>query len=247
MLKQFNLHHRVLYVLGGVMLCALLIGVLVSQVSAMSPMIAQPTKEQSNVHEQLDGWGYVAATDGNQTSVIVLYEELTQSGVKAFDEANRRLANQVAGPVSVSVVFQRPLSVDEFKELVQQTKLSIQSYTMRAVDVAGTRITIDGAPDGNTLVPQGMLERMLSHAKDDFSGFTFKGIITVEATANPAQLRKLLADERVFTTDVSRAVATEHARAKLAAHNPNVAQLPTSSRLATPLYWVMEDVGLAGK
>jgi hypothetical protein len=129
--------------------------------------------------------------------------------------------------------------------LVQQDKLAVTGYTMRALDSTGTRITLTGAPLEGTLVPQQLLDQTLGKAGQRASGVTFKGIVTVEATATPAQLRQLLADERVFTTDVGGAIATERARAKLVAGNAAVAQLPVQTRLAAPLYWYMENTGVA--
>lgn len=213
--------------------------------TASSP--TAPQEPTAPFQGQFEGWNYLAAQDDDHISVLINYEKLTPEGIKAFAAANRKLVEQLRGPASVAVVFQRPLSIDEFKYLVQQSSLQVESYTMRAVDVTGTRITMQGAPIGRELVPQDMFNATLAHVQSQSSGVVFKGVITVDGTATPAQLKQLLTDERVFTTDITRTVAVENARAQIAARAANLKQLPIESRLVAPLYWFMEDTGVASK
>lgn len=233
--------------LGASIVAALVLGLTFFRYSASAASEPSPLAPKPSIHEQFDGWEYLAAPDSDNLNITVNYEKLTAAGIRAFGEANRKLVEQVHGQVVVSVVFRRPLSVDEFKDLVRKSGLKVENYTMRAVDGTGGRITIQGTPNAGDLVPQEMFNTMLANVQSRSQGATFKGIVTVDATATQAQLKQLLADERVFTTDVSQARATERARAALAAHNPAQAQLPAHTRLAAPLYWFMENTGVAEK
>ena len=230
---------------GIALLAALLIGVRLHGDGALAA--AQPPADPQVISEQFDGWAYQAALDDTTLSIIVNYDKLTPEGIKAFGEANRKLVDQVDGVVQASVVFQRPLSVQEFEGLVQQNRLSVESYILRAIDSTGGRITIQGAPDNDELVPQQMLRTILNNVDSHLPGTAFKGIVAAEIRADQAQLKQLLTDNRVFTTEVARAVATKRARAQVAAQNPDRAEIAARSRLSAPLYWFMESTGVAGE
>ncbi len=235
--------------IGVLALATLLFGFHLEQggASALTQATPQPASGSPYLHERFDGWEYQAATDGSELSVVVNYDRLTPGGVNAFGESNRRLVDQVEGSVPVSVVFRRPLSVSEFEQLIQQAGLAVSTYTMRAVDDKGGRITIQGAPDKQMLVSQLLLKSTLARIEERLPGAEFKGVVTVDATATRAQLKRLLADQRVFTTDVTRAIATDRARSGFASRGVDVSHLPAQSRLVGPLYWFMEDTGVALK
>ncbi len=215
--------------------------------ASASSQRAHVVQRDAPIHEHFAGWEYMAASTNEALEIIVNYEKLTPEGIKAFAEANRKLIDQIHGQVSVSVVFRRPLSINEFQALVGKSGLSVESYTMRAVDSAGQRITIQGAPDTKALVPQAMFNSMLTNIQSRSAGVSFRGIVTVNGIATPEQIKQLLADKRVFTTDVTQAIAAERARAQLASQNTALAQLPVHARLAAPLYWFMENTGIAAK
>jgi len=120
----------------------------------------------------------------------------------------------------------------------------VGSYTLRAVDAKGIRTTIQGAPRNKELVPQMILNDVLSHAGQRAPGLTLKGVITVDVTADQTQLKQLLNDPRVFTTDVTQTVAVERVRAK---DGKAIAQQPIHSHVVGPLYWFMENAGIAPK
>jgi len=55
----------------------------------------------------------------------------------------------------------------------------------------------------------------------------------------------LLADDRVFTVDVVRVIAVARGRAALIASDPTFAALPLRLTMQTPLYWWLENYGIA--
>lgn len=218
-----------------------------SAASAATQLAPQPPADQKQIQAHFDGWDYHAVADGGQLNVIVNYDRLRPEGVNAFAQANRKLASQVQGSTSVTGVFRRPLAVQEFEGLVKQTGLQVTSYTLRAVDTKGGRITIQGAPLKTELVPQSLLKATLANVQQRLPGAVLKGIVTVDASATQAQLKQLLADQRVFTTEVATAVAADRARATLASQGVDVSRLTVHSRLAAPLFWFMENTGLVTK
>jgi len=113
------------------------------------------------------------------------------------------------------------------------------------MDNKGMRITINGAPRGTELVPQATLNTVLTNVNRLSPGTTIKGIISVDAVADQGQLNTLLADPRVFTTDVSQEIAIQRARARYVATNAAVAQLQIERGISLPLYWFMENTGIA--
>lgn len=207
---------------------------------------AASQQAQTPLHEQSSGWEYVAGVSDGKLNIVVNYDKLTRGGIEAFAAANQQLVEQVHGPVQVSVVFNRPLSIDEFKDEVTKSGIKINSYTMRAVEKNGNRVTLSGGPlpRAKSVALQD-IGQQLPAALARFPDATFRGVVTVEATADQSQLKQLLADGRVFTTDVTQAIATDRARAKLVSANASVAQLPVESRIAAPLYWFMENTGIA--
>lgn len=106
-------------------------------------------------------------------------------------------------------------------------------------------VTISGAARGSELVPQSTLDSVLQHAPGGTPGF--KGIITADIVATQAQIKQLLSDSRVYVTDVTYAIAAQRARAALASSNANAANLPIVASATKPLYWDLEETGIAPK
>lgn len=70
---------------------------------------------------------------------------------------------------------------------------------------------------------------------------------TIRVIDSQGQLRQLLADTRVYTTDVTQAVAAERAQKKAAISDAAAAQLPVHTHQYMPVYWFMENIGIATK
>ncbi len=208
-----------------------------------------PSQQSNQIGEKLAGWEYFAAPGDGAFNVIVNYDKGSAQGINAFAAANRQLVDQVNGSVEATVVFKQPITASEFKDLIGKSGVQVKAYTMRAISGTGLRATIAGAPLGNDLFPQAALDGLVRNVNQKQAGVVFKGVVTVDVTANQRQLKQLLADGRVYTTDVTQSVAIGRARAKAvtnaAMSKANVASLPTKSRLAAPLYWYMEDMGIA--
>ncbi len=221
-----------------------------SVIATRGMMTGSPTlvaKPANAISEEFTGWKYDAGVQDGTITVSVHYDVASRQGIEAFSAANRQLISQVHAAIPVSIVFRRPLSVSEFQDVVQKSGVQVKDYTIRAVDNKGMRVTIGGAPRGTDLVPQTTLDMMLAKVDKLSPGTAFKGIVTVDAVADQGQLNALLVDSRVYTTDVSQAIATERARAKYAATNAAVARLPVDGGITLPLYWFMENVGIAPK
>jgi len=199
-------------------------------------------------HEQLSGWEYIAMEDQGAVGVVVSYDRKTRQGVEAFAQANRQLAGQVQGPIKTSVVFARPLSLDEFREITAKSGFKVSDYTMRATESNGLRVTLFGriAAQANGAIPPDT-DQQVTIALQHGHNATLKGVITMEGVADPAQIAQLLADSRVYTTEVTQAIASQRVQATVAARNTRVSPSPVEARLISPLYWAMEDTGIAPK
>ncbi len=203
------------------------------------------------VNEDLGAWKYTAGIgDDGVLHVLINFPSKTAADIEAFNTTNRSLVKEIQGNARVLVIFRQPLSVDEFKQLVQASGIKVENYEMRAVEADGTRITLNGGPSAsnNELVPQSALDTMINSWQKLPGGATFKGFISVEGIATQVQISALLADKRVFTTELTRAVATQRLLKKLGVANTFLQDKSKfESRLSAPIYWNMENTGLAPK
>jgi len=219
--------------------------------AAMPAMLPTPDPATGLVAEQFDGWRYTAGVAEGAVFVSLAYDVSSARGIAAFDAANRTLATQVQGAVPVHVVFRRPLSADEVAAIVGATRIAVTGYIARAVDDQGLRVTMmgPGMPPGAggtpmpTVAPTPTRPDRMPAPANPRAGF--KGYVTLDATADAGQLAHLLADARVFTTDVTEAVATARGRAALIAGDPSRAALPVRHAPSSGLYWWLEERGIA--
>jgi len=219
--------------------------------AAMPAMLPTPDPATGLVAEQFDGWRYTAGVAEGAVFVSVAYDVSSARGIAAFAAANRTLATQVQGAVPVHVVFRRPLSADEVAVIVGATRIAVTGYIARAVDDQGLRVTMmgPGMPPGAggtpmpTVAPTPTRPDRTPAPANPRAGF--KGYVTLDATADAGQLAQLLADARVFTTDVTEAVATARGRAALIASDPSRAALPVRHAPSSGLYWWLEERGIA--
>jgi len=219
--------------------------------AAIPAMLPTPDPATGLVAEQFDSWRYTAGVAEGAVFVSVAYDVSSARGIAAFDAANRTLATQVQGAVPVHVVFRRPLSADEVAAIVGATGIAVTGYIARAVDDQGLRVTMmgPGMPPGAggtpmpTVAPTPTRPDRTPAPANPRAGF--KGYVTLDATADTGQLAHLLADGRVFTTDVTEAVATARGRAALIVGDPSRAALPVRRAPSSGLYWWLEERGIA--
>jgi hypothetical protein len=238
----------VVIVLAGIMVTVLVGGQPKDVDADTLNKTAQSSATSSKVVEEtLTGLKYSGGLgDDGVVHVLVSFDGKTANGLKAFDKANRELVKEVQGTIAVSVVFQRPISIDEFKEIVQASGIKVKSYDIRAVENDGTRITVNSVPSSvsGELVPAGMLNQAMNAWKSKPKGATFKGIIDVDAVATQDQIKKLLNDKRIFTTEIARSVTAQRIVSKVGLNS----LIPTQGYLSDgPLYWQLEETGLAPK
>jgi len=186
----------------------------------------------------------------------VTYDYFSSKGIKAYIDFNRTASREIAqrlnDSLSIKVVFSHPLSQAAFEQFVKTYHVEVHSYTMRAVDSNGMRITIAGGPEDGELVPQNLL-KMVTGDITDRNSAEIKGWIEAEITTTPQDLDKMQHDPDVFVTEATytliydaltpenleRAGATRAATEDIRANRNRSVQITGPS-----LYWNLEDEGL---
>lgn len=189
---------------------------------------------------------------------LITYDYMARQGVQAYVDFNRSMAQQIietnAEAVRTNVVFAYPLSEADFTALVKHYQAEVHSYRMRAVAADGTRVTIAGAPQGETLVPEALFVATLDDVTDK-RGAEFKGWIEADVTVNAASFKQMQDDPSIFVTEAVYSLL-------YAALSPTTLQHSGASREAIqamqlglhgqsdfiqisspPLYWQLEDNG----
>jgi hypothetical protein len=231
----------------------------VANITTRTPVSGNST---TVITDKQDTWQYSAGMDGDgRLRIIVDFPHNTAVDIKNFDKTNRNLIQELQGEGLVSVTFNQPLAIADFKALSQQKALKVVGYTMRATDSSGVRFTIQGQPsvDGKEVVEQSNFDHIFAQIQQKSPTATFKGVITVYLKADKLQVQQLLADSRVFTVDVTGAVALQKVHTKLATTNSALTTQSLSSmnqalttgnvvaHESVPLYWMMEDTGIVSK
>jgi hypothetical protein len=206
--------------------------------------------ESSGVSEKWEDrgdWKYQAALNREEGRVNASIRYNMETTTQALNVASihRRMAEGIiAGGIKTleaTIVFNKPLTQIDFEQFVLRMKLStISSYTMRYVNNQGQRVTINGGPDNDMLIPQDLLATVLTDLQQHDPG-SLSGWIQVEATLDSSQYRRLLRDRDVYLIDVSKSVI------RLAYKDePNSDILPIDI-VAPQLYWNLEDLHLVSK
>ncbi len=204
-----------------------------------------------------DGITYGIAVDPETLELIggVEYDYTSPTGIRAYvalnQEALVQLENTGVKTLQVQVVFNRPLSQADFERFVAEAGLEVESYSLRAVDAGGQRVTIYGGPDGARLVPADLLDQITEDVQDRGGG-RLQGWITVEGTLPTANARWVVAHPDVFLLDVMETVVNRSLTKKKLAEMG----LPGDIRRAyltgqirpsfnhPPLFWFLQDLGL---
>jgi len=229
----------------------------------ISPTLGQAQQPVVLVSHTEKGIHYSAAFDPiyQEINGSIHYDYMSPQGVQAYIEFNKQAYAALSAPsqqrpLYINIVFRRPLSLQEFQNFVSTYGLSVHRYRMRAVEIDGTRVTIDGAPMGKQLVPPTYLERVLQDIRTR-NDAQFKGCIEVEATVQPEQLTRLQNAPEVFVIEavygliykaltpskLQRAGATaETIRRIQEGEGWPLVQITHPS-----LYWALEDMGMVNK
>ena len=244
---MISLNHKCRNVsLGGP---GLLIGMSVLAVASIVSMKASGEAkatgtEGRNMLERMCWAGecvYQSVHKGYQVAVILspesgkhvasaIFDNESVAGIEGFARANRERAQEVFvrhSEVKTMVTFARPLSFDEFRDLMSQQGITVHEFAIRSIE-NGMRATTFGRPDGNDIAPQARYE-MMAGAGDEFKGF-----IWAEATLTSAGYNHLAASPDVYLLDITEALV----RDELAGRFTGLEVIRHSP------YWNMEDLGL---
>lgn len=180
---------------------------------------------------------------GSSATIAISYEHTTLAGLRAFKQANLELAKQLRSTGTHSyealVTFNRPLSLNEFTDLVAKNNLSAKTYTLRMIAPDGQRWTIFGAPEGGVLVPEERLNTQKGFILEHAQGAAFSGVVDVELSLDASQYDTLQNLEGVFLVDVTRTLAKQDTMQSMV----GVAERSIYVDAPHP-YWFMEDIGL---
>lgn len=186
----------------------------------------------------------------------VTYDYLSTEGVEAYiafsRTASQAIGQRSEGIVPIKVIFSHPLAQGAFEQFAQTYAVEVQSYTIRAVEPNGMRVTISGGPEGGIIVPPHLLKLVTSDITER-SATEVKGWIEAVITTTPQNLARMQRDPDVFVTEaaytlisdaftaenLARAGATQAAIADIQAQHNRSVQITGPS-----LYWILEDAGL---
>jgi len=194
---------------------------------------------------RLDGFRYIVNQDDvGDFFVHVEWNQRSVAGLKAYAAESRRqgefLLRQGVDQFYVLVVFNHPLSVEEFTRLVADADMQVKRYSIDVIDGQGMRATIGGSPIGGELVPAWMLQDALQRMAEVSGGQTkFVGFYEVEGIVSGEGYKKLLAHPRVFLVDVSVTLAHRILRER-----GWKVRLDKIQRTGGSPYWDMENFGL---
>lgn len=188
------------------------------------------------------GWKYYAAVNKGEGRIeaSVEYDTATAQQIQGIVATQRQLARELlasgVSALDVTIVFRRPLNQTDFERVVADARVGqVSGYTLRYLDNAGERVTINGTPDNGILVPQEMLNAALTDLQQRAPG-RLLGWIQAQATISPTSYDALLKDQHIYLIDVSRSAIR-------AAFNDEMDTRGMSVDLITPqLYWKLEDL-----
>jgi len=192
----------------------------------------------------LGTWQYQVSQERPGTAQVSIgYDHSSVGGLKGFVKTNAALAEQFyrAGTsrFEALVTFNRPLTLIEFSQLVDQYHLNVQGYTMRMQTPNGERWTITGGPANGVLVPQEKLEFEKQFIHTRAPNASFAGVVDVAASFTAEHYTGLQAASGVFLVDITRTLARQEA-ARAAPEVPVQSILINESQP----YSFMEDLGL---
>lgn len=128
--------------------------------------------------------------------------------------------------VPVTVTLRKPITIEEFKILVDNYAININSFKGRAIDEFDSRVTLGGGPSETELVPLMMMEHFWNNPDYEVKGIVaFEGRLLVDKE-NIAKLQK---DDSVYTVNMDSILVK-----KL---YPSIKKMP----VINDVYWHVED------
>ncbi len=226
----------------------------------LHPSLSRDQQPVVLVNHTERGIHYSAAFDPiyQEINGSISYDYRSTQGVQSYIDFNHQAYTMLSDqgqnrPIYINIVFRRPLSLPEFQQFVSTYGLAVHRYRMRAVEIDGTRLTIDGAPTEGQLVPPTYWERVLQDIRAH-NETQFKGWIEVEATVWPEQWARLQSASEVFVIEGTYALIYRELtpwklrRAGATAETIRRIQRgegwPLVHITHPSLYWALEDMGM---
>lgn len=240
--------------LGGVVAI-----IAVASISLINSNPADAVGVQWKDSASLGSWRYHYAIhdDGGVFAVSYDYPRRSAADVHAAASAMNQAASTFASsgsPFKATLVFGRPLSLDEFTTFARANGISPAQSELRAIDSEGRPLKVGIAPEysrdaaGRLLIGQPLPggepidTAALARLETGKHTFTVIGVISTEVTLDSASFAKIQRDHRVFAVDVLPQVLINEVRRRHPGAKPGSiwAQDPL-------LYPAMEATGLAPK
>jgi hypothetical protein len=152
---------------------------------------------------------YKVYREGNELELDIIPENLETKEdlnqlVKKMPEYYELLKQKDYKDASITLTFNRPLSVTEFESLVKQHNLSVLDFEIRSVGEDGSDFTTLGKPTKEELIPLKPLEDIIKETKSDF-----KGVIAARGSMNLQTFDALKNHKDVFLVDLTSNVVLE--------------------------------------
>jgi len=187
-------------------------------------------------------WSYTAtrSSDHGRLEAAVRYDNSSIAGLRAYADANRILANQLArssGEIEVQITFSTPMDPVKFRSWATNVGLTVQAADIRTVNAKGRRSTIAVFPRGSDPLPQAIIDRQLARNLT-IDPLTIRGVVDARGTIDATRLPSVVADTNVFLADVTPSVI----RRDLS----NEGEVDATQTLVQvqPPFWALEDLGL---
>jgi hypothetical protein len=198
--------------------------------------------------EDFGAWKYRATTEEDGwTMVQVLYDDRSLDEVQAFIAANKKMGQELSSyreqPFHGLITFRRPLSIEEFQRLIADSGVAtsrIKSYGFQARSTT-SKWWFGGAPQGETLIDEGAINRVLDTRRSKVGSADLLGIVYVETSLTPSEYQHVISDSRVALIDVTREIVKERLK-----NTPGVNMNKVSFAVGSP-YGAIEKFELVEK
>ena len=239
-------HSRRMLIVGLSLCVAVAVAILITILSIGKEVIPAQADAKEAV-KSLDGWTYRCQqsqeADGAY-SVNCDYASTTKAEVEAAASALNRAAQKLASgsiPFQATLVFARPITVEEFVQFVHQTGIVPTASTLRAYDQQKTTLPITmgigPAQNGEPLD----VEALERNSKGR-STLRIAGVFSTDVVLDKTTYVKVRLDTRVYAID-TLAYITHNS---VSSDHPSVKDKLISTGVK-PLYPEMEKVGIAPK
>lgn len=191
-----------------------------------------------------EGWTLRTEEFEGNVAAGIVFSSYDRESLLAYADAARANVDAAFAQheiVPALLTFQRPIPVEEFPNLIDRPGATTISYHIRTIEPDGRRGTIGGAPepDGTLLDMDHLTDFTLRQEAKGASPLRVLGVIDVEVAVDRSAYEALSKLDDVFLVDLTRAVVVDLLPAQFRQ------QVPISEVHLEPLYWHLEDAGLA--